>query len=182
MKYGYARVSTQEQNTGLQVASLSELGCERVYQENVSGKNAQRPELVRLLNDVVEGDVVYVMKLDRLARNTRDALSIADELKARGVGLVCMDLGQTDINSDIGRVIYTVIAAVGEFERKRILERTNEGKRAAKERGVTFGPKPDEALHNRIRELYEGGMNKLAISKELSISRTTVHNVLKVAD
>ncbi|WP_337029507.1 recombinase family protein [Pantoea agglomerans] len=178
MKYGYARVSTQEQNTGIQVAALTELGCERVYQENISGKNAQRPELVRLLADVKEGDTVVVMKLDRLARNTRDALSIADELKAKGVGLVCMDLGQTDINSDIGRVIYTVIAAVGEFERKRILERTNEGKKAAKERGVVFGPKPDEALHTRIRELYEGGMNKLAISKELSISRTTVHKVL----
>jgi len=178
MKYGYARVSTQEQNTGIQVTALTELGCERVYHENISGKNAQRPELVRLLADVQEGYTVVVMKLDRLARNTRDALSIADELKAKGVGLVCMDLGQTDINSDIGRVIYTVIAAVGEFERKRILERTNEGKKAAKERGVVFGPKPDEALHTRIRELYEGGMNKLAISKELSISRTTVHKVL----
>lgn len=135
MNIGYARVSTIGQDTAIQEASLRALGCSILYMENISGKDTNRPELQRMIDNVQAGDVVYVTKLDRLARNTKDALFIADALKDKGVGLVCMDLGQTDINSDFGRMIYTVIAAVGEFERKRILQRTQEGREKAMANG-----------------------------------------------
>lgn len=182
MNIGYARVSTSGQDTALQEEALRALGCTSLFMENVSGKDANRPELQRMLSCATRGDVVYVMKLDRLARNTADALSIADTLKEKGVGLICMDLGTVDINSDIGRVIYTVIAAVAEFDRKRILQRTSEGRKRAMANGIKFGKPINEGLHEAIVTLHDAGYNKLAISKELNCSRTTVHNVLNGRD
>lgn len=110
-----------------------------------------------------------------IARNI-DALNIADTLSNKGAGLVFHDLGDVDINSDIGRVIYTTISAFAEMERKRILQRYNEGR--AKAEGKHLGRHADFKLHQQIRELAEQGMNKHAISKELGCSRTTVYSVL----
>lgn len=179
MNIGYARVSTIGQDTAIQEASLRALGCSILYMENISGKDTNRPELQRMIDNVQAGDVVYVTKLDRLARNTKDALFIADSLKDKGVGLVCMDLGQTDINSDFGRMIYTVIAAVGEFERKRILQRTQEGREKAMANGVKFGKPVDDELHTSIVDYWNRGMNKKAIAEHIGCSRTTVHKVIE---
>lgn len=118
------------------------------------------------------------MKVDRLARNTIDALQIADSLAPKEAGLVYHDLGNVDINSDVGRVIYTTISAFAEVERKRILQRCNEGRERSKAEGRLLGF-PYETLHSRIQELAGRGMNKHAISKELGCSRTTVYKVLE---
>ena len=125
-----------------------------------------------------DGDVIHVMKVDRLARNTIDALQISDQLAKKGAGLIFHDLGNIDINSDVGRVIYTTISAFAEMERKRILQRCNEGRERAKAEGRHIGRFPNKTLHNRIKELASEGMNKNAISKELGCSRTTVYSVL----
>ncbi len=119
------------------------------------------------------------MKVDRLARNTIDALQIADSLAPKEAGLVYHDLGNVDINSDVGRVIYTTISAFAEMERKRILQRCNEGRERAKAEGRHLGRFPDKTLHSRIQELAGQGMNKHVISKELGCSRTTVYKVLE---
>jgi DNA invertase Pin-like site-specific DNA recombinase len=105
------------------------------------------------------------MKVDRLARNTIDALQIADALVKKGAGLVFHDLGNVDINSDVGRVIYTTISAFAEMERKRILQRCNEGRERARAEGRHLDRFPNKTLHTRIQELWEEGMNKHAISK-----------------
>lgn len=99
--------------------------------------------------------------------------------QSKGAGLVFHDLGNIDINSDVGRVIYTTISAFAEMERKRILQRCNEGRERAKAEGRHLGRFPNKTLHNRIKELASEGMNKNAISKELGCSRTTVYSVLK---
>jgi DNA invertase Pin-like site-specific DNA recombinase len=180
MKIGYARVSSDDQTLNVQLEQLQSIGCEKVFQEKASGKSADREELSRLIEFAREGDVIHVTKVDRIARNTIDALKIADELSDKGAGLVFHDLGDLDINSDVGRVIYTTISAFAEMERKRILQRCNEGRERAKAEGRHIGRFPDKQLHERIEAFAEQGMNKHAISKELGCSRTTVYKVLEM--
>ncbi|OCH32032.1 resolvase [Aliivibrio fischeri] len=179
MLIGYARVSSKEQSLDIQIKQLKELGCEKIFQENASGKDSERTQLNAMIDFSRNGDVIHVMKVDRLARNTIDALQISDQLAKKGAGLIFHDLGNIDINSDVGRVIYTTISAFAEMERKRILQRCNEGRERAKAEGRHIGRFPNKTLHNRIKELASEGMNKNAISKELGCSRTTVYNVLK---
>lgn len=180
MLIGYARVSSKEQSLDIQIKQLQELGCDKIFQENASGKDSERTQLNAMIDFSRDGDVIHVMKVDRLARNTIDALQIADQLSIKGAGLVFHDLGNIDINSDVGRVIYTTISAFAEMERKRILQRCNEGRERAKAEGRHLGRFPNKTLHNRIKELAIEGMNKNAISKELGCSRTTVYSVLSV--
>ncbi|RWX52880.1 recombinase family protein [Photobacterium chitinilyticum] len=178
MLIGYARVSARDQSLDIQVEQLREVGCEKIFQESASGKDSERSQLKALIDFSREGDIIHVMKVDRLARNTIDALNIADTLAKKGAGLVFHDLGDVDINSDIGRVIYTTISAFAEMERKRILQRCNEGRAKAKAEGRHLGRHANLKLHQQIRELAEKGMNKHAISKQLRCSRTTVYSVL----
>ena len=178
MKLGYARVSTDDQNLDVQLSQLKQIGCEKIFQDKASGKSSERESLNKLIDFAREGDVVHVAKVDRIARNTIDALQIADQLANKGAGLVFHDLGDLDINSDVGRVIYTTISAFAEMERKRILQRCNEGRERARAEGRHLGRFPNKTLHSRIQELFEKGMSKHAISKELGCSRTTVYKVL----
>ncbi|TOG87429.1 resolvase [Vibrio parahaemolyticus] len=179
MNLGYARVSTDDQNLDVQLSQLEKIGCEKIFQDKASGKSSEREALNKLIDFAREGDVVHVTKVDRIARNTIDALQIADQLAKKGAGVVFHDLGDLDINSDVGRVIYTTISAFAEMERKRILQRCNEGRERAKAEGRHIGRFPDKALHSRIQELAAKGLSKHAISKELNCSRTTVYKVLK---
>lgn len=178
MKIGYARVSTQGQMLDIQLEQLKAIGCEKIYQEQASGKTSDREQLNLLLDFARDGDVIHVTKVDRIARNTIDALKIADQLAQKNAGLVFHDLGDLDINSDVGRVIYTTISAFAEMERKRILQRCNEGRERARAEGKHLGRFPNKQLHERIQELAGQGMNKNRISKELGCSRTTVYSVL----
>lgn len=178
MKIGYARVSSTEQNLEVQITQLKALGCEKIYQETISGKSANRSELISMMNFARENDVIHVTKTDRIARSTIDALQIANKLNKQGVGLVFHDLGDVDINSDVGRVIYTTISAFAEMERKRILQRCNEGRTLAKAKGKHLGRFKNEKLHADIKSYYKKGMNKNLISKTLNCSWTTVYRVL----
>jgi len=179
VKIGYARVSSTEQNLEVQIKQLKVLGCEKIFQESISGKSANRPELISMMNFARDNDVIHVTKTDRIARSTIDALQIADKLNKQGVGLVFHDLGDVDINSDVGRVIYTTICAFAEMERKRILQRCNEGRALAKAKGKHLGRFKNEKLHSQIKECFSKGMNKNLIAKTLSCSRTTVYRALK---
>ncbi len=178
MKIGYARVSSDEQSLEVQIAQLTQLGCKKIFKEKISGKSAEREDLNRLIEFAREGDVIHVCKVDRLARNTIGALQVADKLYEKGAGLVFHDLGDLDINSDVGRVNYTTISAFAEMERKRILQRCKEGRKIAKEQGKHLGRFPDDQLHQNIKALYLEGKNKRRISIELNCSRTTVYRVL----
>jgi DNA invertase Pin-like site-specific DNA recombinase len=178
MKIGYARVSSTEQNLEVQLQQLEKIGCEKIYKEKISGKSADRPELISMMEFARDGDVIHVTKTDRLARSTIDALQIADKLEAKGVGLVLHDLGDIDINSDCGRVLYSLVSVFSELERKRILQRCNEGRALAKAQGKHLGRFKNEKLHAQIKEYFAKGMNKNLISKTLKCSRTTVYRAL----
>lgn len=178
MRIGYVRVSTTEQNLEVQIKQLEKFGCEKIFREKISGKSADRPELIRMMAFARSGDVIHVTKTDRLARSTIDALQIADKLEAEGVGLVLHDLGDININSDCGRVLYSLISIFSELERKKILQRCNEGRALAKAQGKHLGRFKNEKLHAQIKEYFAKGMNKNLISKTLKCSRTTVYRVL----
>lgn len=142
MLIGYARVSTDDQDLTLQRAALKEAGCKRLYEEKVSGARRDRQQLARLLDQMREGDVVVVTRLDRLARSTRDLLEIAEQLKDGGAGLRSLAEPWADTTSAAGKMVLTIFAGIAEFERTLIHQRTSSGRIAAKQRGVRFGRPP----------------------------------------
>ncbi len=178
MIIGYSRVSTIEQSTAVQIEQLNKLGCEKIFEDVESGKSTNRKQLTEMIDFARTGDTIHVMKVDRLARNTIDALTIADKLKLKGVGLVFQDLSGVDINSDVGRVIYTTISAFAEMERKRILQRCNEGRAKAKAEGRHMGRKKNDEMHLKVKQLFTNGIAKAKIARDLNISRQTVYSVL----
>ena len=139
MLTGYARVSTDDQDLTLQRAALKEAGCKQIFEEKASGAKRDRPELARMLEQLREGDVVVVTRLDRLARSTRDLLDIAERLREGGAGLRSIAEPWADTTSPAGRMVLTVFAGIAEFERSLIVERTSSGRKAAQNRGVRFG-------------------------------------------
>ena len=168
MLIGYARVSTDDQNLDLQRTALGEAGCARIYEEKVSGAKRDRPALTRMLDQLREGDVVVVARLDRLARSTRDLLEIAELLKEGGTGLRSFGEPWADTTSPAGKMVLTVFAGMAEFERALIHERTSSGRVAAMMRGVRFG-RPPKLTPEQI-----------ALGRRLVAEGTSVRDVAKV--
>lgn len=181
MKIGYARVSTRDQNLDMQLAALKEAGCEKIYQEKVSGVG-ERAELQSALRYLRDGDCLVVYKLDRLGRSMRDLLNILSDLEKRGIGVVSLKDG-IDASSTSGKLIMHIFAALAEFERSLIAERTADGRAAARKAGKKFGrPKnghSDKAV--ACASLYRSGMTVSQIQAQLSIrSKSTVYRFLRM--
>jgi DNA invertase Pin-like site-specific DNA recombinase len=157
MKVGYIRVSTKEQNTIRQEILMEQLGVEKVYIEKCSGKNAHRPELTKMMAFVREGDTVVVESISRFARNTRDLLSLTDELSKKGVQFESQK-EKIDTTTPTGQFMLTVFAAVAELERGYMLDRQREGIEARKEQGGYKGREPikvDESLFKKEYDLWK---------------------------
>ncbi len=141
MKIGYIRVSTEEQNTARQEVLLRELDVDELFIDKASGKNADRPELTRMMNYVRRGDTVIVESISRFARNTRDLLDLVERLTEKQVEFVSRKEA-IDTTTPTGKFMLTVFAAVAELEREYILQRQREGIAIAKEQGKYTGRKP----------------------------------------
>jgi len=183
MLIGYARVSTDDQDLRLQRAALKEAGCKRTFEEKISGAKRNRPELVKMIEQLRDEDTVVVTRLDRLARSTRDLLDIAERLKDVGAGLRSLAEPWADTTSPAGRMVLTVFAGIAEFERELIHQRTSSGRVAAKARGVRFGrpPKltPDQiALGER---LVSEGTSVREAAKLLKCHHATLYRALTAA-
>ena len=182
MKIGYARVSTRDQNLDMQLSALHGAGCERIFQEKVSGVK-ERPELDRCLQMLRPGDTLVVYKLDRLGRSLKNLVEIVDDLTKREVNITSIK-DNIDASTATGRMMVNLFATLAEFEREMIAERCQAGRKAAKNRGVKFGRKPGA---RKIQEkakataaLYKDGMTIPAIMQQLGIkSRSTVYVYLK---
>ncbi len=182
MLIGYARTSTLEQVAGFdaQIEELNSLGCEKIYQEQVSSV-AQRDELKQAMEFAREGDVLIVCKLDRLARSISHLWSIIDMLEGKGVGLRVLDLG-IDTKSATGKLILTLLGGINQFEREMMLERQREGIARAKTEGKYKGRKPTaRAQASKVLELRESGASVKKITDELDISRASVYRILTAA-
>ncbi len=184
MKIGYARVSTKDQDLSLQIDALENVGCKKIYREQISGSTRDRPELQHLLEHLREGDVVVVWKLDRLARSMKDLVNLVNEIQAKGAGLSSLN-DQIDTTTPHGKFTFHIFAALAEFERDIIRERTNAGLAAARARGRKGGrPKglSKKAHHTAIiaERLYlERELSVKEICEQLSISKMTFYNYLR---
>lgn len=190
MRYGYARVSSKEQDLTIQNEQLHQANCDFIYEEKASGRTQHnRPMFQALLERVQPGDTIIVTKLDRFARSTKDALSVIERLNRIGVGLIILNLGgdQVDTTSPIGKLIVTVLAGIAEFEADMIQERQREGIQLAKERGLYHGrPKTYTAQNKRLQHALklfdERATNQLsvqAIADITGISRATIYREAK---
>ena len=141
MKIGYIRVSTEEQNTARQEVLLRELGVDEIFIDKASGKNADRPELTRMMNYVRRGDTVIVESISRFARNTRDLLDLVERLTEKQVEFVSRKEA-IDTTTPTSKFMLTVFAAIAELEREYILQRQREGIAIAKAEGKYTGCKP----------------------------------------
>lgn len=184
MKVGYARVSTREQNLNMQVIALEEAGCDKVYEEVVSGVKAERPKLNNLIKQLRPNDVLVVWKLDRLGRSLKNLISLVQELMQNNIGLCSLN-DPIDTTTSQGRLIFNIFASLAEFERDIICERTQAGLSAARARGRRGGrpkgiSKQSEATACAAETLYkEKKLSVIEICKKLSISKSTLYKYLR---
>ena len=181
MNVGYARVSTDDQDLTLQLAALQAAACQRVFREKKSGAHADRPELRRMLDQLREGDVVVISRLDRLARSTRDLLELCEEIAAAGAGLRSLAEPWADTTSPAGKMILTVFGGIAEFERSLIRERTGAGRKAAMTRGVKFGRPPKLSAEQiaLIVRLADEGQPAPQIAGTFGVHETTIYRCLE---
>ena len=180
MKYGYARVSTDDQNTALQLAALKRAGCTTLFtDEGLSGATVKRPALTRCLKALRPGDTLIVWKLDRLGRNLRDLITLLDELRTQGIKFRSLT-EHIDTETAAGRAMWQMIGVLAELERSLITERTRAGAKAAKSRGVKFGRKlkltPQQKHH--ARQLLTQGMTVQEVASLLNVHRATLYRAL----
>ncbi|MFN3833130.1 MAG: recombinase family protein [Allorhizobium sp.] len=178
---GYARTSTLDQTYGLdaQLRDLTAAGCEKIFQEQVSSVDKIRPELVRALDYVREGDVFVVTKLDRLARSMADLVKVRDALESKGVTLKVLALG-IDTSTPTGKLMMNLLGSIAEFERDIMLERQKEGIAKAKLEGKYRGRAPTaQRKSDQVRLLKKDGRTVEQIVTELGISRSSVFRALR---
>lgn len=176
-RVGYARVSTADQNLRRQVDALTGAGCIRVFEEKLSGKNAERPELWACLDYLRDGDTLVVLELSRLGRSLQDLLSLVSELRRRGVGFTSLH-ENLDTTTPGGRLVFHVFAALAEFIRELIVDGTREGLAAAKANGVRLGRPPamtPEQIRHARALLAEPDTTVASIARLLGVSRSTIY-------
>lgn len=182
MKIAYVRVSTAEQNEDRQLKGLEKYGIEKWYIEKISGKNTNRPEFQKMIDEVKEGDTIYVHALSRLARNARDLLNIQYELQEKGVNLIS-NKENIDASTPTGRCFFGMLAVMNQFEREIMLERQAEAIAVAKEKGTyrhRGDKKIDAELFDENYSLYiSGDLTKIEFAKRIGVSRPTLDKILR---
>jgi DNA invertase Pin-like site-specific DNA recombinase len=172
----YIRVSKTEQNTDRQKELIEKYNADVVYEVKISGVKEKREELERLLNDVESGDIVIVESFSRIARNMKQLLSIVETFDEKNVSLIS-EKEDIKTNTASGKLMFHIFAALSQFERDLLIERTKEGLNSAKKRGVTFGRKKiNKEIIDTAMELYNTGNYTVdKICKQLNISRATFY-------
>lgn len=188
MKIGYARVSTQDQNLDMQIDALKNVGCEMIFEEKISGKSKERPELKKLFEKLRKGDTVAVWKLDRLGRSLKDLIDLITKMQQLGVSFLSIQDG-INTTTATGRFTFNIFASLAEFEREIISERTKAGLTSARARGRKGGrpagySKETIKKIKAVKVLYDatGNSSVQEIADNLNISRATCYRYLKVYD
>lgn len=181
MLIGYARVSTQEQETHMQIDALKKAGVVEIHEEKRSGGDRRRPVLAQVLARLHKGDTLVVFKLDRIARSLKHLLEILDQIEAAGAGF--RSLTETiDTTTPSGRMMMQIIGAFAEFERELIRERTRAGIKAAKARGAVFGRNyaiPLEQQPEMMRLWRTGKYTKSALAKQYGAHISSVKRTIR---
>lgn len=176
MKIGYARVSTQDQNLDRQIDNLKAAGCERIYQEKMTGTKSDRPQYRLMLDVLRHGDILVTDSFSRLSRSTKDLLDLVDKLNASGVHLVSLK-ENLDTTTATGKLMLTMLSALSQFERDLIAERTADGLKAARARGRQGG-RPRIGTEKEKRQalaMYKSNaMSNRDIAKRFGVSTATL--------
>ncbi|HFJ1694798.1 TPA: recombinase family protein [Shigella flexneri] len=177
MLIGYIRVSTNDQNTALQRNALECAGCDLIFEDKASGKNAERPGLKKVLRTLSAGDTLVVWKLDRLGRSMRHMVVLVEELRERGINFRSLT-DSIDTSTPMGRFFFHVMGALAEMERELIIERTRAGLDAARAEGRIGGrrPKYPEETWQQMRRLLENGVSRKQIAIIYDVAISTLYN------
>ena len=180
LKIGYIRISTIDQSTARQELLMEQLGVDEVYIDRMSGKNTNRPELLKMLEYVRRGDTVIVESISRFARNTRDLLELVEKLTVKGVEFVSKKEA-IDTTTPTGKFMLTVFGAVAELEREYILQRQREGIAIAKANGVYKGRKPIQPPEfEKVTAKWRNGQITAAEAmRQLGMSKSTFYRRVK---
>ena len=180
MKYGYARVSTEDQNPAMQLAALKKDGCKKVFTDEVTGAHVKRPALTRCLKILQSGDTLVVWKLDRLGRSLRDLIAMLDGFKQEGIKFRSLTEA-IDTETPTGRAMWQMIGVLAELERSLSVERTRAGVKAAQRRGVKFGRKTKltPARLSHARKLIDQGTTPTDAAKIMAVNRSTLYRALQ---
>ena len=164
--FGYARVSTEQQNLDRQLDALRKYGCNVIYNEKMTGTKRDRPELAKILDRITKGDTIVIESLSRLGRSTKDLIELTELFEQKGVHLVSLK-EQIDTNTSTGKLLFTLMAAIAQFERDVITDRTREGLKSARARG-RIGGRPR--------------VNQDNIKKAVKLYRTQQYSVREIED
>jgi len=177
---GYARVSTDDQNAELQIDALKDAGCMKVFTDKASGSLANRPELDRMIDQLRPDDVVVVWRLDRLGRSLKNLIALVEDLADLGVGFRSLS-ESIDTTTANGKLFFSLMGALAEFERDLIRERTMAGLTAARARG-RVGGRPPKMTADKVKvaqDMYASREYTVdAIAKTLGVSRKTIYRHL----
>lgn len=181
MKIGYARVSTQDQNLDRQLDNLTAAGCERIFNEKMTGTRSDRPELKTMLLTLRPGDVLVVDSFSRLSRSTKDLLDMVEKLNKMGVYLVSLK-ENLDTTTATGKMMLTMLSALSQFERDIIAERTVDGLKAARARGRSGGRPRSGSEKDRAQAvaLYEANvMTNKEMADKFGVSVSTLNRWIR---
>ncbi|WP_422137056.1 recombinase family protein [Endozoicomonas sp. ALD040] len=181
MRIGYAKVSTEGQETASQMDALILANCDRIYQESIKGKSKQRPELSRMLDSLRDGDVVIVQRLDRLGHSLKDLIKLLDDFNQRGVNFISLT-ENIDTTMATGELAFHIIDAIAQFERRLISERAKAGLSAARARGRKGGRKAKLSASDVKKAhamLLDPNMTKAEVAAHFGVSRPTLNKALE---
>lgn len=179
MRIGYARVSTEAQNLDRQVDALKDYGVDELYTEKITGTKSHRPELDKVRLRMRKGDLIVVESLSRLGRSTKDLLNLLDEFDSKGVQLISLK-ESIDTSTPTGKLLVTVLSAISQFERDLIVQRTQEGLKAARARGRRGGRPPvdDKAIQKALKLYAANTHTAKEIASICGISVSTLYRAL----
>jgi DNA invertase Pin-like site-specific DNA recombinase len=180
MIFGYARVSTIDQNLDLQIDELKKVGCEQIYTDKITGTKFDRPQLNELKKVLRTGDTIVVWKLDRMGRGLRDLINLMKEFEDKGIGFKSITEG-IDTTTTTGKLVFHIFGALAEFERNLIVERTQAGLRAGRARG-RVGGRPqilNEEQKVLVRKMHaDKSIPLTTITQTFKISKQTMYKIL----
>jgi DNA invertase Pin-like site-specific DNA recombinase len=177
---GYARVSTEEQNLDRQIDILKQAGCDRIYEEKVSGIKKERTELNKILDQIRTGDVIIIADLTRLSRSVKDLFSIVEQIEEKGANIKSVKESWVDTTTAQGKLMFTIFAGISQFERDLISQRTIEGLNAARARGKKGGrPKTNDKDVKLALKMYNSKNYSITeIRKATGVSKTTLYRYI----
>lgn len=182
MVLGYARCSTDDQNLDWQIDTLNAQGCERIFQEKFTGTRKDRPELLRMMDMLRQGDTIIICELTRLSRSVKDLFDLVEQIEKAGANIRSLKEPWLDTTTPQGRLLFTIFSGVSQFERDLIHERTMEGLASARARGRMGGrPPKDKKLIEQALTLYDSRNYPVSeITCTTGVSRRTLYKYINL--